>query len=169
MIKDIPGYEGLYSVDDCGNVHSSYRGGRILSGVCANGYLSVHLSRGGAATTRLIHRLVAEAFIPNPENKPQINHIDGDKLNNAVANLEWVSAKENSEHRDRVVWGGQHRGGKRRTAVVCIETGKEFSSINEAARQYETNASNIRLAIRGVKHHTAGGMHWRDASRKESL
>lgn len=162
MIKDILGYEGLYTIDDCGNVHSKYRGGRTLKGLNKNGYLAVHLSMNGAVSTRLVHRLVAEAFIPNPDNKPQINHIDGNKRNNTIANLEWVSAKENSGHRDKIIWGGVHKGGKKKAPVKCTDTGEIFSSINEAARRYNTNASNIRLAIRGVKHHTAGGAHWAD-------
>ena len=115
-----------------------------------------------------IHRLVANAFIPNPENKPQINHIDGDKHNNSVTNLEWCTPKENSRHRDLVIWKGEHRGGKKKKPVVCVETGEKFDSIKSAARAYKTGASEIRAAIRqSYGHKTAGGFHWKDYIKED--
>ena len=112
--KDIEGYEGLYQVSTYGRVKSLERdtvglfgpmhlGEMILN--CYEGfasesavYFSVSLSKEKEKKTFSVHRLVAKAFIPNPENKPCVNHIDGNKHNNCVDNLEWVTHKENIEH-----------------------------------------------------------------------
>ena len=112
--KDIKGYEGMYQVSDLGRVRSLDRKCLNREGVMVRrkgaikslsknrqGYLYVNLSSGTKNATNKrtrVHRLVAEAFIPNPENKPQVNHKDLDKSNNSVSNLEWVTRKENVEH-----------------------------------------------------------------------
>lgn len=104
---DIEGYEGLYQVSNFGRVRSLDRigdNGRIYKGVTkalsdnGRGYLQVNLKIKGKQRNLYIHRLVAQAFIPNPENKPEVNHIDGDKSNNFVSNLEWVTHVENVKH-----------------------------------------------------------------------
>lgn len=157
----------IYEVSRTGKVrsHHPWKHNNILSqSISKSGYLRVHLSKNGNAKYYLVHRLVAQAFIPNPENKPQVNHIDGNKTNNRVENLEWVTAKENTAHRDKIIWKGEPKGGKKMTPVVCTETGEIFEGINFAARAYNTTATNIRLAIRGKNHHTAGGRHWKDFS-----
>lgn len=91
--KDIKGYEGLYKVSNTGKVFSC-KSNKILS-TNGQGYLQVQLRKDNASKAKRIHRLVAEAFIPNPENKPQINHIDHNPQNNNVENLEWVTSYEN--------------------------------------------------------------------------
>ena len=103
--KDIEGYEGRYQVSNLGRV-KRVTTGRILKS-CKNrgGYLYVNLCKQGVVSNKRIHRLVAQAFIPNPENKSDINHIDEDKTNNTVTNLEWTTRKENlnhGTHNDRV-------------------------------------------------------------------
>mgnify|MGYP002622098599 CR=1 FL=1 len=98
--RDVEGYEGLYQVSDLGRVrsfHNQY--GRILKPiVTSHGYAQVTLAKNGTMRSRHIHMLVAKAFIPNPENKPQVNHIDGNPMNNRLENLEWVTSQENIRH-----------------------------------------------------------------------
>jgi hypothetical protein len=104
--KDIKGYEGLYQVSNLGNVKSlSYRNHTsfserelILKPWCLKGYKGISLTRNNKPRRRLLHRLVAQAFIPNPENKPEVNHKDFDHGNNYVENLEWMTPKENVRH-----------------------------------------------------------------------
>ena len=100
VYKDIEGFEGKYSVSNFGNVKSlnylNQRKEKVLVPIKHHGgYLIVHL---GQSSVRMIHTLVAKAFIPNPEGKRYVNHIDGNKHNNNVTNLEWVTSKENVNH-----------------------------------------------------------------------
>lgn len=86
--KDIGGFEGLYQVSNLGRV-KRVTTGRVLKGMASGkGYLLVGLSKNNIRSVKTIHRLVAQAFIPNPENKPEVNHIDENKTNNMVSNLE---------------------------------------------------------------------------------
>ena len=108
--KDIKYYEGLYQISNYGNVKSLPKERRNRRGVyiqkekllsltnTSTGYKKVELVKDGKRKGFKVHRLVAQAFIPNPDEKPQVNHIDGDKTNNYVDNLEWATASENSIH-----------------------------------------------------------------------
>lgn len=107
--KDINGYNGHYQISNHGNVRSfknsrhgiSEKSKLLSTPKLKNGYNCVGLSNNGKVTTKYIHHLVADAFIPNPKCKPQINHIDGNKENNNVSNLEWVTVSENCIHANK--------------------------------------------------------------------
>lgn len=99
---DIEGFEGLYQISTFGNISRVKKDNKILkqciSGKNKKGYFRVGLCKNGITAQKSVHRLLAQHFIPNNSNKPQVNHIDGNKLNNKLNNLEWVTAKENSSH-----------------------------------------------------------------------
>ena len=109
--KDIPGYEGLYQVNNLGEVKSLKRyvnhsvvglkrvvNEKIKKPVMADRYLQIKLHRDGVGKHFLLHRIVANAFVPNPNGKQQVNHKDGNKLNNKYTNLEWCTSFENMLH-----------------------------------------------------------------------
>lgn len=99
--KDIEGFEGIYQISSYGRVKSFKKNkqGYILSNKNKTGwYLNIVLTSENSWKSVKIHRLVAEAFIPNPDNKPEINHVDGNKQNNRADNLEWVTGSENVKH-----------------------------------------------------------------------
>lgn len=108
--KDINGYEGYYQISNKGNVRSLDRFDGVHDrqetilkpNLKQNGYLQVGLRKHSTRKWIGVHRLVAIHFIENPDNKPQVNHIDGNKQNNNVENLEWVTAKENQNHATRI-------------------------------------------------------------------
>lgn len=98
--RDIEGYVGIYKVSSRGRILSLHtKKGFIRSqSINKNGYCEVSLSKNGNKTHYRVHRLVAAAFIENPENKPHVNHIDSNRANNAIENLEWVTPAENVNH-----------------------------------------------------------------------
>jgi len=95
--RDIAGYEGLYTIDIFGNIYNS-DGKEMKKRINEFGYFDIGLSKNNKQSRFKVHRLVAQTFIPNPQNKAQVNHIDGNRKNNAVWNLEWVTPKENTQH-----------------------------------------------------------------------
>lgn len=173
--KDVKGYEGLYQVSNLGRVKSLYYGKeRIMHPQKRqHGYLGVQLhGRGGHAErnfrTMSVHRLVAEAFIPNPDGLTEVNHKDEDKTNNIVDNLEWISHKANTNY---------GTAQKRRAAQIinnpkyCTpinqytldgELVAEYPSIAEAFRQTGCSRGNIHKALVGTYTH-AYGYKWRYA------
>ena len=136
--KDIPGYEGRYTISNRGSVKSylQRKSGRLLPGYDQEGYRVVSLSDGKGNSLWIgIHRLVALAFIPNPENKPSVNHIDGAKDNNDVNNLEWVTPKENTQH----AWENHLAYSVRARPIICLNTGRVFSSAYGVPEVYGVN------------------------------
>lgn len=155
-MKDITGYEHEYAITEDGKVWS-YKTKKFLSpGKHRNGYLQVALWKNNKPKYYFIHRLVAEAFISNPNNLPQVNHKDEDKTNNNVLNLEWCDRKYNMNYgtmRER----GSHNHGKQ---VMCIETEVVYWCAAEAERQTGVWATHIGNACKDPKR-TAGGCHWK--------
>jgi len=98
IIKKIKGYEGIYSITSLGRVWSHRRKIWLKQYNNGHGYLFVTFSVNKNNKDKKVHRLVADAFIENPENKPQVNHKNGDKLDNKVSNLDWVTPRENMQH-----------------------------------------------------------------------
>lgn len=179
--KDVIGYEGVYQVSNKGRVKrigkyknqvSEWPSNRILKAAKKdNGYMYCQLSKDNKTKPKMIHRLVAEAFIDNPESKPTVNHIDGDRTNNSVENLEWATYKENNIHSLYELNG--HFPGKRQNkrgskAVIQYDLSgkfiKEYPSYREAYRQ--TGIAGIDVVCRGdrqknKRQKTAGGYIWR--------
>lgn len=123
------------------------------------GYCCVHLHNKKFNKQLTVHRLVAMAFIPNPKNKPQVNHINGDKSDNSVENLEWCTPSENLDHAYRTGLK-KPSGGELPKKIKCIETGKVFPSTYAVARHFGRKANaNLYWAL-SSKEHTAWGYHW---------
>ncbi|QDB70522.1 HNH homing endonuclease [Enterococcus phage Entf1] len=159
--KDVKGYEGEYQVSSLGRVKSFVRypeGVILVNQVMPNGYVRVRL-RGKA---KYIHRLVAEAFIPNQSNKPQVNHIDEDKENNTLSNLEWATIKDNLNHgaRNKKMAATLSKVNSRRVRSICELTGQvaEYDSIKEAS-YYGFSRGNISLCCNG-KRRSHKGFKW---------
>ena len=152
---DIKGYEGLYAITEDGQVWG-YKRKRFLKPIInKDGYLYVNLSKNGKYKSYRIHKLVAEAFIPNPNNLPQVGHKDEIRNNNEIYNLYWTNQKDNNNY-------GLHneRSAKaREKAIYCIELDKVFSSQKEAAKELNLSAGNICSCLKG-RNNTCGGYHW---------
>lgn len=180
--KPIKGYEGLYEVSNKGNV-KTLRKNKIMSQAVGvnNGYCYVGLYKNGKGKNVLVHRIVAIAFIDNPMGKKTVNHIDGNKRNNTVENLEWATHSENHKHAFmtglKVVSDNQRKAAsetgkktcdanRRRKAVVMIKGDdviKSFESAHEAARYIGGSPSAIVACCKG-KYQTSKGYRWKYAS-----
>ena len=149
--KDIEEFPS-YQASDLGRIRNKNRN-NILSPIKdKDGYLKVHLNND--RTIRFVHRLVAITFIPNPENKPQVNHKDGNKENNSVWNLEWCTSKENNMH---ALNTGLR---KQSTRVRIVETGEVFPSIKDCAEAIGARPQNVQAALNNYGHHkTVRGLH----------
>lgn len=168
MLKDVVGYNGEYKVSDMGEVYSKRFNRPLKTYVTKSGYCRVKLYHNAKGKMFQVHRLVAEAFIKNPLNKPQVNHIDGNKLNNSVANLEWCTCHENLVHAcanrlidTSVAW---HKNEK--SVCQCDMKGnvvKTWNSMSEAARALGLQVSNISHCCKGnIK--STGGYKWQVCS-----
>ena len=149
--KDVPGYEGFYEVSTNGNVRRFGKNKNLKPIENNRGYTSVHLCKDNARKKHRVNRLVAMAFIANEGKLPQVNHIDENKANNNVENLEWCDPKYNSNHGTR---------NKRiSVSVLCKETGMVFPSTVTAADWAGTFPSCISRCCRGGRK-SAGGYRW---------
>lgn len=170
--RDVVGYEGLYQVSNLGNIKSLSRyirtsdklGGirkkkeSLLSfDVCKNGYLRVNLSNNYSTKHFLVHRLVAEAFLPNTQNAPQVNHKDEDKTNNRVSNLEWCDAKYNSNYGERT----------KKTTIAKLKKVKQYDMQGNFIREFSSfkeasDSIGVSIYKQDCKEgKSAGGYQWR--------
>ena len=153
-MKDIKGYEGLYAITEEGQVWS-YRRKKYLKQQQTRNYLSIELHKDNDRKHYFIHRLVAETYIPNPHNLPEVNHIDENKYNNCVDNLEWVSHKDNMNHGTQK----ERASIKCKKKIRCIELNTIYDSTKDAALTLGINAPNITSCLKG-RQKTSGGYHW---------
>lgn len=153
---------GRYLVSSTGRVYSLLSHIYLKPVLTDRGYLSVYISyEPGFKKNCKVHRLVAESFLPNPNNYSQINHIDEDKTNNNLSNLEWCDAKYNTNYGKRNIRSAITNG----CPVVCIETNQIYFGAREAARQLGIT-EHISDCCRGQRK-TCGGYHWRLATDSE--
>ena len=159
--KDIEGYEGLYQVSNMGRVKSLGKGGThkqvhyLKQAKERCGYLFVALCKKGKVKQFKVHRLVAKAFIPNPNNLSQVNHKDEDKTNNRVDNLEWCDCIYNINYGTAI----KRRAKAITRKIICLSTGKTFTSAEAAADYYNIHISGIRMCCQG-RRNIAGGFKW---------
>lgn len=160
LIKDIPGHEGRYAITEEGEVYS-YLSKKVLKNRKGN-YLGITLCNNGYCNDVYIHKLVALTFLDNKDNLEQVNHKDGNKMNNHVTNLEWCSRSYNavhywneldsSNHQQSIIKSNMARSGKGNTlnkSVRCVSTGEIFYSITQASNRYAVTETAISNAING--------------------
>lgn len=184
--KDVVGYENVYEVSDKGDIRRLFKGtkgtkNRILKGQISKfGYHRVQLTVEGKIKYLSAHRIVAEAFIPNLKNKKQVNHKDGNKLNNCIENLEWVTPSENTNHAIKTGLSKPNTEIARLSAIkarkrkvtsfdILGNQVKEYNSVNDAALDIKKTQAAISQVLRG-KNKTAGGYVWKyTQSAEEAL
>ncbi len=157
---DIPGYEGLYQASTYGRVRSYPRkctkGIILKAGKASNGYYTVSL---GGVKTVPVHRLVCDTFLPNPENKPCIDHKDTNRLNNRIENLQYVTYAENNSNPTTTQKLSLYHDRLKKTVYAYTKDGVllgTYKSMKEASRVFGTQSSKISRCARGLMKTTAG-------------
>ncbi len=149
---DVYEYEGLYKVSNTGEVKSSHRKGRILKqGITGRNYKLVILCKNGKTKPFKVHRLVAKAFIQNPDYKPEVNHKDGDTKNNKFTNLIWATGRENIDHAIENNLVARVSGSKNGKSQKVIDTisGKIYDTVQEAANANNTSRQQLTHSLSG--------------------
>ena len=172
-MRDIKGFEGLYAITSCGKVWS-YKSNKFLKPrFDKDGYLRVTLTKDGKMTTCHIHRLVAEAYIPNVDNLPEVNHKDEVKTHCWVGNLEWCTREYNVNYGTRNARASASLKGRKRegqAAIYCIELGVTCSGQAEACEKYNIDQSTLSKHLHGKKlsagkhPETGEKLHWQYAA-----
>ena len=178
--KDIKGYEGLYQVSNLGRVKSLKNREKILNPFSDNNYLNVDLFKNRKKKRYKIHRLVAITFIPNIDNKPEVNHIDGNKENNCISNLEWTTSSENMQHAFKMGLAKVNKNMKGRFGTdnpnskpvnqytLDNEPHTSWDSTKDIERELKIHHSHISKCCKG-KLKTAGGYVWKYERRNDLL
>lgn len=151
-VRHVVGYEGLYVVNALGQIYSVKREKFLVPSNNKFGYPCVCLYKDGKSKQHKVHRIVASAFILNPMNKPQVNHIDGNKENNRVWNLEWCTNRDNQKHAVAINIGNCYK-------VRIVETGEIYPSLVECAKAIGGSNADISRCLLG-KTKTHKGYHF---------
>lgn len=165
----IPGYEGIYSAGSLGHIRSDRAATNSMPGLVRKpyvhkktGYCVMNLSRHGIAVTHHVHRLIATAFIPNPNNLREVNHKDGNRQNNALDNLEWVSSKENKAHAISIglgpITGVRHHMAKltpELAKIIRLSFTGRVGEPKEIAKKYGVSTTTIVSVLKNKTWKTA--------------
>lgn len=177
--RDIEGYEGLYKVSSLGRIMSvgrTFRTGKNGTRLCVlsdsikktvvnnKGYLRVSLNKNGKLKSFLVHRLVAQAFIPNPDNLPEVNHKNEIKFCNEVSNLEWCTTKYNINYNYNYSIARQKTIENRRKTIIQLSLNNEFikewKSVHSAAKELGLSQGNISSCLLGLRN-KCGNFKWK--------
>lgn len=182
--KNIKGYNGEYKINEDGDILSFKKNKiqKIKPSINKDGYYYVTLYKKGKPKTCRVHKLVALNFIPNPENKPVVDHIDGNKLNNNSKNLRWATVKENhnnpNTYKDisgennpmkKYIFSNEHKlklsehmlnNPINKSKIICLDNNKIYNTIASASRELNICASSIHKACKGITN-TAGNKRFK--------
>lgn len=163
VFEDLKGYEDSYQISDSGRIFTKrrlignqiYYGKELVPQLTSDGYLKVTLSKNCKSKKYYLHRLVAIQFLDNLDNLSQVNHIDGNKLNNSITNLEWCTKQENQNHaiRTGLMQIGQERPSSKLTEQQVLEIYKLKGVLKaqDIADRYKVSKNTINCILRGSK------------------